>query len=336
MKKTNNIWGNASKFLTIMITSLIFVSCSTVEDTPPPPTVWDGITIKTAADLVALSGTDVTENILFEADIDMAGKAFTGIKSFSGTIIDGNGKKIQNLKIETTTAGLILLVDTGTTVEIKNLTIESGSIKSTDRDGIAGAFIAESKGTVTLTGLTNNAPVDGDKAGGGMIGLVDGGTVTINKAKNTGKISGGDDSAGGMIGKVDGGTVNINKANNTGEIHGVVGGGMIGSANNGSSTVTINNTANTGATSNGGIIGFADASATVTINTSHSYLAQEAQPLDGRGTADTITASYYLDDSAGVGTVDDKLTTAEFKDKANFVGWDWTIWTMGALYPELK
>ena len=169
-----------------------------------------------------------------------------------------------------------------------------------------------------------------------MIGLVDGGTVTINKAKNTGKISGGHDSAGGMIGRVDGGTVNINKANNTGEIHGVVGGGMIGSANNGSSTVTINNTANTGKIS-GGIIGFADASATVTINTSHSYLAQEAQPLDGRGTADTITASYYLDDSAGVGTVDDKLTTAEFKVQANFVGWDFdTIWTMGTLHPELK
>ena len=338
MKKTNNIWGNASKFLTIMITSLIFVSCSTVEDTTPPPTVWDGITIKTAADLVALSGTDVTENIRFDANIDMKDKTFTGIKSFSGTIIDGNGKKIQNLKIETTTAGLILLVDTGTTVEIKNLTIESGSIKSTDRDGIAGAFIAESKGTVTLTGLTNNAPVatgiGPGASAGGMISRVYGGAVTINKAKNTGAIAAGGDSAGGMIGKVDGGTVNINKANNTGEIHGVVGGGMIGSANGG--TVTINNTANTGATSNGGIIGFADASATVTINTSHSYLAQEAQPLDGRGTADTITASYYLDDSAGVGTVDDKLTTAEFKDKANFVGWDWTIWTMGTSYPELK
>ena len=123
--------------------------------------------------------------------------AFTGIKEFNGAIIEGNGKRIKNLKIESTgNAGLILLANTSTSVsiEIKNLTIESGSI----RGGSAGAFIAENIYKLELKGLTNKASVTGTGTGtGGLIGYAKD-VVYINNAANTGAISGA--TSGGLIG----------------------------------------------------------------------------------------------------------------------------------------
>ncbi len=341
MKKTKNIWGFTSNFLKIIFISLILVGCSAIDNTNNTDntgTPWDGIIIKTADDLVALSGKDVTENILFDADIDMKGKTFAGIKSFTGAIIDGNGKKILNLKIESDTdnAGLILSVPNGTTTEIKNLTIESGSIKSTSGD--AGAFIADSKGTVTLTGLTNKASITGN-AVGGIIGI-DTGTVTINNANNTGNIRGNNTSGykrvGGIIGAAIG-TVTINNANNTGAISSEdVSGGIIGQA---LCIVTIKNTANTGTISGedaGGLIGTTtSASGKFTINTSHSY---KTQKLVGTFIVSSLTInnSYYLG-SIIVGPGGTPIPADQFKNQASFVGWDFnTIWKMGDLYPELR
>ena len=457
MKKTNNIWENTSKFLTIIIISLIFVGCSTTGDTGGDAggdtggdaggdtggdtggnndgvytSAWDGTAseepskgenlyiITEAKHLAWLAEQDtaITTAIRFDANIDMGSKIFTGIKEFSG-VMDGNNKKIKNLKIEDGgNTGLILLVPSGTIAEIKNLTIESGSIKGS----MAGAFIAESYGAVTLTGLINKATVSGDNTGGmigiandkvtinntqntgainggsvnstagGMIGQAMDNTVTIKNAKNTGTISSGDKSggmlgwatststvninnanntgtisggarAGGMMGYSEG-EVTINNANNTGAIKGDNTGGMIG---NSEGEVTINNAENTAMISSkhrsGGMIGFANGKVTidntantgtitsdrdaggmlgltqneVTIKNSHSY---QAQKLVGTGTpTPTITASYYLDDTATVGEVDDKLTTAEFRTQASFTGWYFgTIWKMDLVkgYPVLQ
>ena len=352
MKKTNNIWENTSKFLTIMIISLIFVGCSTNggdtggNNDGVYTSAWDGTAseepsksgsvyiITEAKHLAWLAEQDTATAIRFDANIDMGSKLFTGIKSFTG-IMDGNNKSIKNLTIEDGgNTGLILLIPSGSTAEIKNLTIESGSIKGS----MAGAFIAESYGTVTLTGLINKATVTGTfgSRAGGMIGAANN-KVTINNAQNTGAINGGSgkSTAGGMIGQAIDSTVTINNANNTGVISsGDNSGGMIGWANR-TSTVNIKNAKNTGAISGdstaGGMIGYSEKE--VTIENSHSY---QAQKLVGTGTpTPTITASYYLTTSADNDA--QTLTAVEFKIQAKFAGWNFgTIWKKGANYPELR
>ena len=377
MKKTNNIWENTSKFLTIIIISLIFVGCSTTGDTGGDAggdtggdaggdtggdtggnndgvytSAWDGTAseepskgenlyiITEAKHLAWLAEQDtaITTAIRFDANIDMGSKIFTGIKKFSG-VMDGNNNKIKNLKIEDGgNTGLILLVPSGTIAEIKNLTIESGSIKGS----MAGAFIAESYGTVTLTGLINKATVTGTfgSRAGGMIGAANN-KVTINNAQNTGAINGGSgkSTAGGMIGQAIDSTVTINNANNTGVISsGDNSGGMIGWANR-TSTVNIKNAKNTGAISGdstaGGMIGYSEKE--VTIENSHSYQAQKLVGNDGGGTL-TIRASYYLSGGIGAGN-GTPLTADEFRNQNKFVGWNFgTIWKMDLVkgYPVLQ
>ena len=258
--------ASATKIVTLNLTGTF-----TPEE---PPTVGNTYEISKSEHLMWLSGKDITQNIKFMNDIDMSGVAFTGIKTFAGTIIDGNGKKIQNLKINNTgDAGLILSVDSGTTVTIKNLTIESGSITS-ERN--AAAFIGYSVGTVTLTGLVNKAAVTtGNGKAAGMIAN-NRGTAIIKNSVNTGVIK-------------------------------ITGLGIVG-----------------------GLVGYNDVSAS-TIEESHSY--QALALVGGDDGPTTITASYYL---GGISS-GNILTATDFKNQANFVGWDFgTTWTMGALYPELK
>ncbi len=157
-----------------------------IEDKNPAP--WDGTTategktesdvyiITEAAHLVWLAsdaaGAEITKNIRFDANIDMNKKSFGGIKKFTGSM-DGNGKSIKNLLIEKTTSNAGLILELGDGGSIKDLTIESGSIKATASGSVAtapaGAFVGKATGTITITGVLNKASVEsgtGTRAGG--------------------------------------------------------------------------------------------------------------------------------------------------------------------------
>ena len=315
----------------------VTITLSGVFITGEPPVIGSIYIITLPEHLTWLSGRTVARDIQFNNNINMNNIPFAGIKEFSGTM-DGTGYSIQNLKIDNANrAGLILVLNGGT---IQNLTIGDSSPNSSSIKGRActGAFVAESRGTVNLISLTNRASVEFSLIAGGMIGKANG-KATISHAENSGKVIG--IVAGGMIGGASG-EATINYTKNSGVIDGSSAGGMMGLAEN---LVNINYAQNTGEISGleiGGMIGMAG---DVTINISHSYY--QAQKLVGKtpsGSEPTITASYYLDDTAAVGVVDAKLTTAEFKVQANFIiGWDFTginealpIWEMGTLYPELK
>jgi len=236
--------------------------------------------------------TTVTMDVRFDASVDMGNKAFTGIKEFAGTM-DGNGKKIKNLNINSTSgAGLIIKMTDG---KIKNLTIESGTITDDgDRDidgstdGVAGAFIVSvpEYATVTLEGLTNKATVNGNIAGG-MIGLAFDAKITINNVGNFGTIKGS--GGGGIIGEATDCTITIDNAVNSGAVTGdATGGGIIYSTTDG--TITINNSENSGTIKGavvGGIIGQTK-STTKISNTENSG---------------AVTGNYSTDPSGGIGGI---------------------------------
>ncbi len=266
-------------FLKITLMSLLFLifsSCTVVPEeafsTPwngftseRPPQV-DGVYIITKAEHLSwLSIIIIFETkVRFDANIDMNNKNFAGIPFFKGTM-DGNGKSIKNLKMDyplIETFGLIHVL-TGDGSEIKNLTIENGSIKG-KKD--VGAFVGESKGSVTLTGLTNKASVETlNWSAAGIIALANSSSasITIKDVKNSGAIT-GKQFVGGIIAitKIE---LITDKVENSGTIIGSdIAGGIVGYSEK---PVTINNAQNfgniTGDGATGGIIGNADDAVTI-------------------------------------------------------------------------
>ena len=172
--------------------------------------------------LTRASGNYAGKTIKLMADLDMGDKLFTGIKSFAGKL-DGNNKKITNLKIGESTIdniGLINVLEEGGHIE--NLTIASGTI--TGKSNV-GAFVGKVSGSSTFIGVKNNATVKAGSRGvscdkvGGLIGTGNGKgvVVTITDSSNSGTI-GNCSSLGGIIGysKVD---LTITNSSNTGTIN---------------------------------------------------------------------------------------------------------------------
>ena len=337
------------------------------DSTHEPPIESDKYIITTPDQLAWLSDRDVTKDIEFGNDIDMNSKTFKGIKTFEGTM-DGNGHTIKNLTIDNTSgdAGLILEIPSGATTEIKNLTIDSGSITGFES---VGAFVAKSEGVITLTGLTNKASVTGTHSFslvGGIIGTLMAGsgsfdnvvnsgaifgrdaggiismtssssTVTITHAQNTGEIlsTGRYNIAGGIIGELKGNS-SFNNTVNSGAIFGRDAGGIIGKNE---SIITLNNVGNsgaiTGAVATGGIIAYT--AKKVIMNFAYNHKDMKLIDKNDKFGESVITSSYRLDSITEEPSGVSDLTIDEFKDQANFIGWNFTdIWKMGTDYPELK
>jgi hypothetical protein len=124
----------------------------------------------TAGDIAADSFDGKT--VKLTADIDLSSLPWTAIGSFSSNpfagAFDGNGKKIENINIPSTSAncqGALFAYNTGV---IANLTIESGSI--TANHNYAGAFIARNHGA--LINCLNRASVSSTSTYvGGLTGI---------------------------------------------------------------------------------------------------------------------------------------------------------------------
>lgn len=211
-------------------------------------------------------------------DLDLMNEEWNGIgyastDGFDG-VFEGGGHKLKNLKqtVSNNSSGGLFGYLNGNRfpVEIRNLTISSGSITSNGR--YAGAFAGLATGGVTFTGCHNYATVTagGDAVfAGGMVGEMGGsvnggGTVYFKNSANHADIS--ITTAGGVSGGIAGGalfTVGcvMDSCTNTGMIRGgQSAGGIAGGMPNANTYFPVSNCVNKGniiATAKaGGIVGY--------------------------------------------------------------------------------
>lgn len=253
--------------------------------------------IKTAADLKKLSGSD--ETFMLKNDIDLAGAEWAPIEGFTGTLI-GNGYSIKNLKITSSGSdvGFFSVLDGNVqNLNFENATVEvsgrnqnvgilcgtfrgdvisdisvSGTVKaekSTTVGGICG--LIGSTGTLTLDSMSSSATVTGLSCVGGCFGQVINSvsngtnpyTMTLSNLKNSGAVAATEDWAGGITSYV------------MGEATGFTG----------SLTVTIVDCENTGSVTGAcyvaGIVGQAESDSISTIESCKNSAAITAKAYTG-------------------------------------------------------
>ena len=168
----------------------------------------------TADDLQAFAarlnegGTKMYDNVVLEADIDFKGSAFS-VTRVNNVVLDGQGHKISNYKVEKNTQSAGLFCD-AVTVTVRNLTLENANVKAVnDGNGnaYAGALMGRTYGTIVVDNVhVVNPTIEGVNKVGGLIGFiaensitatncsVEGGTVT------TSYVEGESGQIGGFIG----------------------------------------------------------------------------------------------------------------------------------------
>ncbi len=175
--------------------------------------------------------------------------------SFQGTL-NGDEHTIVNLyinrtgKTDTTPCGLFRSLKNAT---IKNLSL-SGNYEF-DTDG--SAFAGNIYGTTALSNCHNHVNISNtakDKSIGGLLGTLQGSSnVTIDHCSNQGNITNNSGAAAGLVGFVIASTVTINNSFNTGEISvlGVYGAdqfsaGLVVKDSSGGGTIILKNSYNSG------------------------------------------------------------------------------------------
>lgn len=181
--------------------------------------------ISTAEDLKKISSFSESSNffdikLVLKNDIDLGcdeSSPFSPIGSkidFLGTF-DGNGHKISNLYVNTTTgkAGLFACVNSGT---VKNITVEGTVIdnasSTTNGAGVAGV-VGYSTGKVIIENCVSKVNITSScENTGGILGYTNSDSV-IRNCINIGNINSSKDFTGGILGFAVGGAVVYNCAN---------------------------------------------------------------------------------------------------------------------------
>ena len=265
---------------------------------------------------------------------------------FTGTF-DGGGHKITNLYINRpSTNNVGLFGRTGSGSEIRNVGLEDVDIKGNER---VGGLVGQNRGNITNSYSTGSVTGIGLNFVGGLVGHnYDSGT--IENCYFYGSVS-GQHEVGGLVGsneKPYGGTAmprilrsySMGSVTGTGRVGGLVGlnywdGEIINSYSHssvsGESSVI------------GGLIGevygvtVINSYSTGQVTGSGSYVGG----LIGYKHHGTIIHSYWDIETSGQTTSGggEGKTTAEMKQQATFIGWDFTdIWDIieGVTYPYLR
>lgn len=136
-------------------------------------------------------------NFRLSNDIDGTGKAVTSVRSFRG-ILDGNGCSINNLIFSDPAAcGLIKRLEPGG--EIKDLTITNATLDSTSSS--VGILVGACQGSVSNVNVSGT--VRGASNVGGLIGYIDGGTISVHDCHAVADVTATDSYAGILIGNVE-------------------------------------------------------------------------------------------------------------------------------------
>lgn len=176
-------------------------------------------------------------------------------KPFTGTF-DGNGKTITLDFVDTNKARSAAFCSVEGNATIKNLTV-NGKLESTGNS--TAAVIGTAKGIgnkITVENVVADVSFSANNSNngqGGIVGAVEGATVTLINCTNKGDISG--EVVGGLIGAVNWreSVITITNCTNEGDITGLNYyadyrgvGGFIGKVHEGGATVTIKNSTNKG------------------------------------------------------------------------------------------
>ena len=150
------------------------------------------------------------------ADIDLAGINWNPIGTMAGDhgsfkgVFDGGDHTISNLNVQQAGNGLGLFARTAGNAEIKNLTLNNVTVKSTDNSSYVGAVVGNSYANTKITNVHVTGNID--ISGRGYIGGISGhGYVVMDNVSvvGTGTIYSTFWCAGGILGY--GGEGSINK-----------------------------------------------------------------------------------------------------------------------------
>jgi len=167
--------------------------------------------------------------------------------------------------------------------------------------------------------------------------------VTNCYATSTVAATGANDYIGGLCGRAIDATISGSYATGATSGDDFIG-GLVGNSNDCIITNCFAIGAASGDTSVGGLIGHNETS---TITTCHATGAVTGTTSAGglvateAGAAPTVTNSYWNATTTGQATSAGSadacgLTTGEYADKAEFIGFDWKTWRMTTTQPELQ
>ena len=267
-----------------------------------PAITFSGSTIKMLNDIDCENGDNK----------DNFSKTFISIgnetNSFQGTF-EGNDKTITGLYINQTTyyTGLFGYVSNA---EIKNLTMQNCKVVSTV--DYVGNLVGGANGVIISNCGAEETEVSGGNYDvGGIVGIIQGGTATINNCYNTGIVKSTSSSAGGIVGFTNTNEINtITNCYNTGNIIAPSNlGGIVGCINFSGTTIVINCynkgiITNSGIGENvGGIVGYVRTAATGKIINCYNIGSVSTGKIVGGiiglvNGKSTITNCFYLKTSS--------------------------------------
>lgn len=212
--------------------SMTLVQNAPAGPVPPGTELYTAEDFKVFLDMASdFTGSDITK---VNADIDLGGMTITPIASYSG-VFDGQGHKIYNFKVESSseTSGLIL-VNNGTVKNVMFGTSDGSvydgvsQISSTDgRGGAAAGLIAVNNGTVDgVTSFVKIKFVAGEASArvgvGGIVGeagATETGSAVITNCDNYAHIEASgtlaqESSFGGVVGHIGTGGVEVSSCTN--------------------------------------------------------------------------------------------------------------------------
>jgi len=230
---------------------------------------------------------------------------------FTG-VFDGKGYKIQNLYINRpgqSYVGLFGYVDSSG--QVKNIGVENVQVVG---GSSVGGLVGYNKNGMVMQSYSTGSVVGGISVGG-LVGC-NRGLSTVTQSYSTGSVVGNGSYIGGLAG-VNNGTITQSYA--TGSVEGV----------------------NSGSFGVGGLVGYNYGTVTQSYSTGSVSGGDLVGGLIGLDYGGTITNSYWDTEMSGQSSSagGEGKTTAEMKQKATFVGWDFaTVWDIeeNVTYPYLQ
>ncbi|CAH3024426.1 unnamed protein product [Porites evermanni] len=334
---------------------------------PGTGTMQDPYKIATVNDLQKLRtvwGSNTGKYFIVTQDIDLSSIAnFTSLPDFNGTL-DGNNKKILNLRIDRYYASLFQQIGQGGVV--KNLGFENvaikgnrgaaalatynygtvdncyvtGQVSCSAKYGHSGGLVLYSSTGSIIKNSYSTARVSGSYYSGGLVAVMN--KATVENSYSSGSVSTVDSGAGGLVASMTGGVIRQSYA--TGSVSGkYVVGGLVGLVNNPESI--IENSYSSGSVSALGMAGGLVGNLSGKIKNSYSsgsVVSKQSRVnrlgvLAGEyGSEGTIIKSFGKSQS-GVSNTRGQKTDAELKDPSTFSSWDKNIWKIeSGKYPKLK
>ncbi len=293
----------------------------------------------TNCDALQDMNTNLAGNYYLGTDIDCSstvgwngGAGFVPVGSssnaFTGTF-DGRGHKITGLFIDrpsTWHVGLFGYIGSGS--EIKDVGLEDVSVNGNE---YVGGLVGQNRGTITDSYSTGS--VSGDEEIGGLVGRNFYGTITNSYSNSNVCGDGYYDFVGGLVGYNRDGTVT--KSYSTGSVSGsLYTGGLAGAVDYGTVSDSYSTSSVSGYDYVGGLTGYVNPEAIVTNTYSTGGVSGTLSFTGGLiGLSHTTIHNSYWDietsgQSSSSGGGEGK-TTAEMKQQATFVGWDFTnVWAI--------